>query len=256
MAKAATATIHYANKRNGPTVTKKRRPPRPWLISCDEFRELRMCCLLSQKTCAKFLGVSLRTVHNWDTGQRRVPWSAIRLMRLLRQGDLGALNDSWAGFMIIRGKLYTPDGRGFDQQQLRRWSLTVEHARLFMKRYEDEARARGVGRSPAVTLQPEVVEARILVEALPPPGEADSQMTRLLGLSLQSTGTQEVLNAMVHKAFSDFMSSQLQRLPLDSDAIVASECHQIPPYVAPPMLHLRVEGPPSNTGLTGSSEIG
>jgi|GEM_PF-3514888 len=126
-----------------------------------------MCCLLSQKTCAEFLGVSLRTVHNWDTGQRRVPWSAVRLMRLLRQGDLGALHDSWEGFKMIRGKLFTPDGRGFLQEDMRRWWMTVEHAYLFLKRYEAET--RGVGAvAPArpaavelVTSPP--VEAEVLV---------------------------------------------------------------------------------------------
>lgn len=144
-----------------------------------------MCCLLSQKTCAKFLGVSMRTVQNWDHGHRRVPWSAVRLMRLLRQGDLGALNDDWDGFKIVRDKLVTPDGRGFTQAELRRWWLTVEHAHLFLKRYEAEA--RGVGRSPALTLQPEVVEARVLVEALPPPVEADARLTALLASDWSSS---------------------------------------------------------------------
>src|SRR3954464_8288848 len=82
-------SIHYANMRNGDRVTKKRPRVRPWLISCDEFRELRMTCFLSQKRCAAFLGVSMRTVQNWDTGQRRVPWAVVRLLRLLRLGDLG-----------------------------------------------------------------------------------------------------------------------------------------------------------------------
>lgn len=141
-----------------------------------------MCCLLSQRSCAKFLGVSVRTVGNWDNGDRRVPWSVVRLLRLLRQGDLGSLDDSWDGFKLVRGKLFTPDGRGFRQEDLRRWWLTVEHAQLFLKRYELET--RGVGRSPALTLQPEVVQARVLVEALPPPVEADHRLTALLGAFL------------------------------------------------------------------------
>lgn len=101
-----------------------------------------MCCLLNRRTCAKFLGVTVRTVQNWDTGARRVPWSVVRLLRLLRQGDLGALEDGWDGFRLVRGKLVTPDGRAFRQEDLRRWWLTVEHARLFNKRYQAESEDR------------------------------------------------------------------------------------------------------------------
>ncbi|SDF52037.1 Phage protein [Dyella sp. 333MFSha] len=145
-----------------------------------------MTCFLSQKRCAAFLGVPMRTVQNWDNGQRRVPWSVVRLLRLLRLGDLGALEDGWDDFKLVRGKLVTPDGRVFQQSDMRHWWITVEHAHLCLKRYEDEARS--VGRRPALTLQPEVVEARVLVEALPSPVEAAAQLNQLLGLSLQTSG--------------------------------------------------------------------
>jgi len=46
---------------------------------------------LSRKACAALLGCSVRTVRAWDAGARRVPWSAVKLLRLLRGGDLGAL---------------------------------------------------------------------------------------------------------------------------------------------------------------------
>lgn len=46
----------------------KNRPRRCcWRLSPDGFRELRMACLLSRKACASYLGISLQTVHHWDT---------------------------------------------------------------------------------------------------------------------------------------------------------------------------------------------
>jgi hypothetical protein len=51
------------------------------------------------------LGVSLRTVRYWDAGRNRVPWSAVRLLRLRRAGELGGLLDGWDGWTIWRDRL-------------------------------------------------------------------------------------------------------------------------------------------------------
>ncbi|MEO6967508.1 MAG: hypothetical protein ABI132_03490 [Rhodanobacteraceae bacterium] len=67
-------------------------PRRRWLISPEGFRELRLSCLLDLRACAAFLGCSLSTVQAWDRGRDRIPWSAVRLLRLYRLGDLGALH--------------------------------------------------------------------------------------------------------------------------------------------------------------------
>ena len=64
---------------------------RVWHISPEGFRELRHSCLLSVKACAELLGCSVSLVKAWDRGISRVPWSAVKLLRLLRSGDLGAL---------------------------------------------------------------------------------------------------------------------------------------------------------------------
>jgi hypothetical protein len=212
-----------------------------------------MCCLLNRRTCAKFLGVSVRTVQNWDAGTRRVPWSVVRLLRLLRQGDLGALEDGWKGFKLVRGKLVTPDGRVFRQEDLRRWWLMFEQAHLFRKRYEAEA--RGVGRSPAETLQPGAGEAAVSVEVQASPIRDDVQPTAFLVIPIAS-GMFNTLDAMVHKAFRPFLTSQPQWLPVDSDARLASECLQIPHFLRAPSVQLRPEGPLSNTGLTRPLEAG
>ena len=59
-----------------------------WRVSDAEFRDLRLGCLLSQRACAEFLGVAVRTVRAWDRGRVRVPWAVVRLLRLLRCGEL------------------------------------------------------------------------------------------------------------------------------------------------------------------------
>lgn len=93
-----------------------RRPRRRvWLVSPGGFRELRHACLLNRKACAAFLGVCERTVRHWDAGRNRVPWSAVRRLRLLRCGDLGALHDDWAGWALTpRGELVSMNGYRFE----------------------------------------------------------------------------------------------------------------------------------------------
>lgn len=101
-----------------------------------------MACLLNRKACADYLGVSLRTVRYWDAGRHRVPWAVVRLLRLLRCGDLGGVDDAWEGFRLFHGVLYTPDGRGFSVDALRSWWLMVEQARFWRQDYDRKAQAR------------------------------------------------------------------------------------------------------------------
>jgi DNA-binding transcriptional regulator YiaG len=82
--------VYYVKLQNLMKNTTKRRPVRRWYVSPADFLELRHSCALSRKACAAYLGVSLHTVRHWETGRHRVPWSTVRLLRLLRCGDLGA----------------------------------------------------------------------------------------------------------------------------------------------------------------------
>ncbi|WP_448097659.1 VC1465 family Xer recombination activation factor [Luteibacter yeojuensis] len=119
-------------------------------MSPGDFRELRLSCLLNRKTAAKYLGVCLRTIRHWDAGRNRVPWSVVRLLRVLRCGGLGALVPEWSGWIIKRGKIFSPDGRGWSQADLGRWWLILDQARLFRDRYDAETprSARPMPRAP------------------------------------------------------------------------------------------------------------
>jgi hypothetical protein len=109
---------------------------------------------LSRQACADYLGVCLRTVRHWETGRNRVPWSAVRLLRLLRCGDLGGLCDEWDGWTINRLGLHSPEGRTYRVGDMRAWWSQVERARLWQEAYErGEIRGCG-GKAPALTLQP------------------------------------------------------------------------------------------------------
>jgi hypothetical protein len=141
-----------------------------------------MGCLLSRKACAEYLGVCVRTVRHWDDGRNRVPWSAVRLLRLLRCGDLGGLRDEWDGWTINRLGLHSPEGRTYRQADMRTWWLQLEHARLWREAY-DRGEIRGCGgnapaRPQAVPLQPGVrVAARQAAAAPVHPIEAASTLT-------------------------------------------------------------------------------
>lgn len=129
----------------------------------------------------------------------------VRLLRLHRLGDLGALHDGWAGWMINArsGELVSPSGYTFEPKGFANWPSICERARLWQQDYERRA-AGGVGalapaRPTAVTLQPEVWQAEVITEALPsPPTGADSLLTalcRLLAPALEVQALGSVLAA-------------------------------------------------------------
>jgi hypothetical protein len=116
---------------------------------------------MSRERCAQFLGVSLRTVRYWDAGRSRVPWSAVRLLRLLRGGDLGGLHDAWTGWYLNprTAELVSPNGYSFQPGQMAAWPLICEQARFWRRGYDHRV-AGGVGAvAPALTLQPVAGEA-------------------------------------------------------------------------------------------------
>ena len=119
-----------------------RRARRLWHVSPDGFGELRRSCLLSRKAAAEFLGVSLRTVAYWEAGRCRVPLSVVRLLRIVRLGDLGALSRDWSGWSLHGGALRSPEGRAFTPHESAWWALLVAQARAFV---EGRARLGGVG---------------------------------------------------------------------------------------------------------------
>jgi hypothetical protein len=102
-------------------------------VSPEGFRELRLGCLLSRKACAALLGCSVSAVHAWDEGRNRAPWSAVKLLRLLRCGDLGALRPEWRGWTLNRNGLVSPSGDACSVGDLGWWSLTCRQAEAWRR---------------------------------------------------------------------------------------------------------------------------
>ncbi|HET8638404.1 MAG TPA: VC1465 family Xer recombination activation factor [Acidobacteriaceae bacterium] len=137
------------------------------MISPEGFRELRKSVPLSRKACAEYLGCSVSTVRSWDRGLNRVPWSAVRLLRLLRLGDLGALESSWDGWSLRGDRLVSPEGHSFAVSDLAWWSLTCRQAEGFRKAFDNwwslsevfRALARPISQAPGVAGVPPADDA-------------------------------------------------------------------------------------------------
>lgn len=81
---------------------------------------------LSRAQCAQFLHVSLRTLHNWESGTHAIPFAAFKLLRIHCHMELPGA--AWRGWSLSRGKLCTPEGHELDPRDAAWWSLLVRRA--------------------------------------------------------------------------------------------------------------------------------
>ncbi|MDE2055566.1 MAG: hypothetical protein KGI62_12890 [Xanthomonadaceae bacterium] len=80
-----------------------------------------------------------------------MPWSAVKLLRLFRSGDLGVLRTEWRGWTLNRNGIVSPSGDAYSLGDLGWWSLTCRQAEAF--RQSRGAQRRATGRSvPEATL--------------------------------------------------------------------------------------------------------
>ena len=61
---------------------KKRLPVRYRWVDPEQFQTERKLAGLTQSKTADYLGVSLRTVRNWEQGSNRIPYPAFKLVRM------------------------------------------------------------------------------------------------------------------------------------------------------------------------------
>ncbi|MBU2288425.1 MAG: helix-turn-helix domain-containing protein, partial [Gammaproteobacteria bacterium] len=78
---------------------------------------------------AQMLHVTPRTVRYWFSGKTNVPFAAYKLLRILNRFELPG--DAWAGWHMHSGRLWTPEGHGFEPRDGAWWSLLVRQARGF-----------------------------------------------------------------------------------------------------------------------------
>jgi hypothetical protein len=106
-----------------------------------------MSLALGQQACADLLGVSRRTVRYWDAGRSRVPWSAVRLLRILRAGELPS--DHWPGWRVQGDQLITPAGVAFRSGEFTWWALTCLQARSWQRSFDRAFCNKGPARPSA-----------------------------------------------------------------------------------------------------------
>ena len=50
------------------------------MVFCDDIREIRQKCFLSQEAFAKELGVSFATVNRWESGKTKPTYKTMKLI--------------------------------------------------------------------------------------------------------------------------------------------------------------------------------
>lgn len=101
-------------------------------ITADEFKNARLHAAWTVETAADRLKVTRRTVRNWESGARRVPYFAYELLRILGCHNLPG--PAWQGWRIVDDTLYSPEGLGFKAVDIGWWGLTCAMARCWLER--------------------------------------------------------------------------------------------------------------------------
>lgn len=115
---------------------RRRKQPRrhPHFVWADpeRFRVERVTAGLTQAQACEYLGVTRRTMHNWEHGQTRIPYSAFKLIRMRARAIVHV--EGWEGWRYARdGSLVTPDGRSFQPWELQQLQLVVGLARRYIE---------------------------------------------------------------------------------------------------------------------------
>jgi transcriptional regulator with XRE-family HTH domain len=100
----------------------------------QRFKALYASLGFSVDDAAKFLQVTPRTVQLWITGRVRVPYMAMKLMRLHLRYDLPG--DAWDGWSNSAGRLYTPEGFELHPRDFHWWGLLARKASMFNALYD------------------------------------------------------------------------------------------------------------------------
>jgi hypothetical protein len=94
------------------------------------FKDSRILAGLDRHAAAQLLGVTVRTVQNWEMSRCRVPYAAFKLMRILRGLELPG---AWSGWQLHRDTLYAPDGKAFEAWEMGYLALVFAMARAWLK---------------------------------------------------------------------------------------------------------------------------
>lgn len=125
--------MSYTSSNIKPKVKKVRQCRADRMEQAKRFRSMLASFGLPHPEAAKLLHVSLRTLQNWLSGRHEVPYTAYKLVRLLRYMELPG--KEWDGWYFAGGVLVTPEGRTLTGKDGSWWSLLVRQARCFQAAY-------------------------------------------------------------------------------------------------------------------------
>jgi len=98
----------------------------------DRFHAERMTAGLTQKQAAEYIGVSVRSIRNWETGVNRIPYPAFKLVRMRARAIVHV--EGWEGWRFARdGALVTPEGYSFQPWEIQNLRLVVGLARRYVE---------------------------------------------------------------------------------------------------------------------------
>ena len=112
---------------------KKRPRAHPHFVWADpeRFYVERVTAGLTQEQACQYLGVTRRTLYNWEKGRSRIPYPAFKLIRMRAGAIVHA--PGWDGWRFTRdGGLLTPDGRSFQSWEILNLQLVVSLSRRYL----------------------------------------------------------------------------------------------------------------------------
>lgn len=104
------------------------------------MRSMYLSLGMNRTACAKFLHVTERTLHNWESGRHAIPYAAYKLLRLQARHELPG--QAWQGWLIHSGKLWTPEGHGLTPTDVHCWHNLARQAQLFGELLKENEKLR------------------------------------------------------------------------------------------------------------------
>lgn len=111
----------------------KKKRAHPHFVWADpaQFYIERMTAGLSQHEACVYLGVTRRTLYNWENSKSRIPYPAFKLIRMRARAIVHV--EGWDGWRFARGgALVTPDGRTFEAWEIQNLQLVVSLSRRYI----------------------------------------------------------------------------------------------------------------------------
>lgn len=106
-------------------------------VDPEAFQTLRLSVPFTRQLAADYLGVSIRTIRNWETGASRIPYPAFKLLRMRCNGVVHSRG--WDGWSFrADGALCSPIGRCFHPYELTNIQNVFSMSRMFHQLYQEK----------------------------------------------------------------------------------------------------------------------